>query len=173
MTSLYKKLSIFIKIGVIKRYGVCLVSFKIVDRIRRQSSSASCECSHRRRRRDKTVSSRRRCVLGFIGFEFHTADLHALFIATNWSCFLMHVRQFLCFSWVVSINEPIRSTCRPTFVACSVQLIFSHCLQIHISNASSLFMSPLRRHIFVCFMAKSAFFGGFSALAPYTGVGPI
>jgi len=65
MTSLLKKLSIFIKSGVIKRYGVCLVSFKIVDRIRRQSSSASCELlSHRRRRRDKTVSSRRRCVLG-------------------------------------------------------------------------------------------------------------
>jgi len=69
MTSLFKKLSIFIKIGVIKRYGVCLVSFKIVDRIRLQSSSASCElCSHRRRRGDKTVSSRRRrrrrCVLG-------------------------------------------------------------------------------------------------------------
>jgi len=64
MTSLLKKLLIFIKIGVIKRYGVCLVSLKItVDRIRRQSSSASCElCSHRRR--DKTVSSRRRCVLG-------------------------------------------------------------------------------------------------------------
>ena len=35
------------------------------------------------------------------------------------------------------------------------------------------FMSPLRRHIFVCFMAKSAFWRGFSALAPYTGVGPI
>jgi len=30
-----------------------------------------------------------------------------------------------------------------------------------------------RRHIFVCFMAKSAFWRGFSALAPYTGVGPI
>ena len=26
-------------------------------------------------------------------------------------------------------------------------------------------------HIFVCFMAKSAFWRGFSALAPYTGVG--
>jgi len=36
-----------------------------------------------------------------------------------------------------------------------------------------IIMSPLRRHIFVCFMAKSAFLGGFSALAPYTGVGPI
>ena len=36
-----------------------------------------------------------------------------------------------------------------------------------------LIMSPLRRHIFVCFMAKLAFLGGFSALAPYTGVGPI
>jgi len=30
-----------------------------------------------------------------------------------------------------------------------------------------------RQHIFVCFMAKSAFWRGFSALAPYTGVGPI
>ena len=36
-----------------------------------------------------------------------------------------------------------------------------------------LIMSPLRRHIFVCFMAKSAFWRGFSALAPYTGVVPI
>jgi len=36
MTSLLKKLSIFIKIAVIKHYAVCLVSFKIVDRIRRQ-----------------------------------------------------------------------------------------------------------------------------------------
>ena len=45
MTSLLKKLSIFIKIGVIKRYGVCLVSFKIADRISRQSSSAA-NCVH-------------------------------------------------------------------------------------------------------------------------------
>jgi len=54
MTSLLKKLSISIKIGVIRHYGVSLVSFQIVDRIRRQSSWASCElCSHRWRRRDK------------------------------------------------------------------------------------------------------------------------
>jgi len=38
MTSLLKKLSISIKIGVIKRYGVSMVSFEIVDRICRQSS---------------------------------------------------------------------------------------------------------------------------------------
>jgi len=63
MTSLLKKLPISVKIGIIKRYGVCLASFQIDDRIRRQSSSASCElCSHRRRLRDKTVSSRRRPV---------------------------------------------------------------------------------------------------------------
>jgi len=63
MTSSLKKLLISIKISVIK--SNCLVSFKIVDRIHRQSSWASCElCSHRRRQRDKTVSSRRRCVLG-------------------------------------------------------------------------------------------------------------
>jgi len=64
MTSLLKKLSIFIKIGVIKRYGVCLVSFKIVDRIRRGSRRelvANCvHSSHRRR----DSSRRRRCVLG-------------------------------------------------------------------------------------------------------------
>ena len=65
MMSLLKKLSIFIK-NWCNQTLWSLVSFKIVDRIRRQSSSASCElCSHRRRRRDKTVSSRRRCVLGF------------------------------------------------------------------------------------------------------------
>jgi len=39
----------------------CLVSFHVVDRIRRQSSWTSCEfCLHRRRRRDSTVKSRRR-----------------------------------------------------------------------------------------------------------------
>jgi len=89
MTSLLKKLSIFIKIGVIKRYKVCLVSFKIVDRIRRQSPWASCEfmytpptttwrrvgatsavCTHRQHttqstQRNSTVLSHRRCVLGF------------------------------------------------------------------------------------------------------------
>ena len=30
-------------------------------------------------------------------------------------------------------------------------------------------MSPLRRHIFVCFMAKSAFWRGFSALSVHRG----
>ena len=84
MTSLLKKLSISIKIGVFKRYGVCLVSFQITDRIRRQSSWASCElCSHRRRQRDTTVSSRRRrgCVLGISGFPYakQTATLHTPF----------------------------------------------------------------------------------------------
>jgi len=44
---------------------------------------------------------------------------------------------------------------------------------LQFSANKSIFMSPLRRHIFVCFMAKSAFWRGFSALAPYTGVGPI
>ena len=85
MTSLFKKLSIFIKIGVIKRYGVCLVSFKIVNRIRKQSSrivftpptptrqnsfvaSAVSSAYTPSTRRDSTVSSRRRrrCVLGLI-----------------------------------------------------------------------------------------------------------
>ena len=65
MTSSLKKLSIFIKIGVIKHYGVCLVSFKIVNRIRRQSSRIVFT-PPTPTRRDSTVSSRRRrrCVLG-------------------------------------------------------------------------------------------------------------
>ena len=69
MTSLLKKLSIFIKIGVIKRYGVCLVSFKLVDRIRRQSSWIVFTPPTRR---NSTVSSRRRrrCVLGLREVQF-------------------------------------------------------------------------------------------------------
>ena len=58
---------------VTQHWHYCLVSFEIVDRIRRQSSWASCElCSHRRRRRDSTRQfesrrrRRRRCVLGIV-----------------------------------------------------------------------------------------------------------
>jgi len=44
-----------------------MFSFQMVDRIRRQSSWASCElCSHRRRRRDAIRQLRRRYVLGFM-----------------------------------------------------------------------------------------------------------
>ena len=57
MSSLLKKLSISIKIGVIKRYGVCFVSFQIVDRIRRQSSWASFELCSRRRHGTTQVDS--------------------------------------------------------------------------------------------------------------------
>ena len=67
MTSLLKKLSISIKIGVIKRYGVCLISFKLsTESVGSRRELVANSCSHRRRRRDKTVSSRRRrrCVLG-------------------------------------------------------------------------------------------------------------
>ena len=49
----------------------------------------------------------------------------------------------------------------------------SRMLGPHVTLRMIFFMSPLRRHIFVCFMAKSAFWRGFSALAPYTWVGPI
>jgi len=70
MTSLLKKLSISIKIGVIKRYGVSLVSFQIVDRIRQQSSWASCDCVH------TAVATkqfrRRRCVLGISMLKKYT-----------------------------------------------------------------------------------------------------
>ena len=45
-------------------------------------------------------------------------------------------------------------------------------VSIHFAS-SIIIMSPLGDIIFVCFMAKSAFWRGFSALAPYTGVGPI
>ena len=40
-------------------------------------------------------------------------------------------------------------------------------------SGSLLCYVAARRHICFCFMAKSAFWRGFSALAPYTGVGPI
>jgi len=49
MTSLFTELSIFIKIGVIKRYGVCLVSLKIVD-----ESVGSRRELRTHRRRDET-----------------------------------------------------------------------------------------------------------------------
>jgi len=88
MTSLLKKLSISITIGVIKRYWVCLVNFQIVDRIRRQSSWTSCElCSHRRR--DKTVSSRRRqrCVLGIRMYRMKCRHLSWLDVTKNLTVF--------------------------------------------------------------------------------------
>jgi len=46
MTSLLKKLSISIKIGAIKRYRVRLVSFQIVDRIRRRRCELVANCVH-------------------------------------------------------------------------------------------------------------------------------
>jgi len=63
MSSLLKKLSISIKIHVVKQLWSRFGQFQ---NCRPNPSWASCElCSHRRRRRDKTVSSRRRrrCVL--------------------------------------------------------------------------------------------------------------
>jgi len=65
-TSSLKKLSISIKIGVIKRYGDCLVSFQIVDRIHQQSSwVANCVHTATPTRHNSTVASRRRrrCVM--------------------------------------------------------------------------------------------------------------
>jgi len=58
----------------------------------------------------------------------------------------------------------------------TAQLHTAHCRDKYTSyNTYTLYliMSPLRLHIFVCFMAKSAFWRVFWALAPYTGVGPI
>jgi len=75
MSSLLKRLSILIKIHAVKQLW-SLASFQIVDRIRRQSSWASCElCSHRLR--DETVSSRqrRRCVLSISLLGCLQADL--------------------------------------------------------------------------------------------------
>ena len=57
---------------------------------------------------------------------------------------------------------------------CDINMLTRNTLDCDQYNYSPcIVMSPLRRHIFVCFMAKSAFWRGFSALAPYTGVGPI
>ena len=128
MTSLLKKLSIFIKICVIKRYGICLVSFKIVDRIRRQSSSASCElCSHRRRRRDKTVSSlrRRRCVLGLMTTRLH--GLHEYYnkhieqCVQSESCLLHH------FTWLIQTTE---LTVQLSYTYKTTNTIYTHNLHL-------------------------------------------
>jgi len=54
-TSLLKKLSMSIKVHVVKPLW-SLVSFQIVDRIRRQSPWASRECSHRRRDATRQLS---------------------------------------------------------------------------------------------------------------------
>ena len=68
MTSLLKKLSISIKIGVIKRYGmesvwpVSKLSTESVGSRRRELVANS--CSHRRRRHDKTVSSASAVCIG-------------------------------------------------------------------------------------------------------------
>jgi len=43
MTSLLKKIINIDQFTYSNRYGVCFVSFQIIDRIRRQSSWASCE----------------------------------------------------------------------------------------------------------------------------------
>ena len=69
----------------------------------------------------------------------------------------------------------LRSVCLLVDSAPARSLLFFVVDSVDSAPARSLlfFMSPLRRHIFVCFMAKSAFWRGFSALAPYTGVGPI
>jgi len=48
MTSLLKKLSISIKIGVIKRYGVCLISFKLwTESVGSRRELVANSCSHR------------------------------------------------------------------------------------------------------------------------------
>jgi len=49
---------------------------------------------------------------------------------------------------------------------------FIMCRMLCCSNGTDNYVAA-RRHICFCFMAKSAFWRGFSALAPYTGVGPI
>jgi len=58
----------------------------------------------------------------------------------------------------------------PVYASVICTLVFAVTVS---KRETCFFMSPLRRHTFVCFMAKSAFLGGFSVLAPYTGVGPI
>ena len=50
---------------------------------------------------------------------------------------------------------------------------YSHWSQSKVFLVYWLIYVAARRHICFCFMAKSAFWRGFSALAPYTGVGPI
>ena len=63
------------------------------------------------------------------------------------------------------ISSAAPATLSTVFVALST--VFSS------SSYSLRLYVAARRHICFCFMAKSAFWRGFSALAPYTGVGPI
>jgi len=53
------------------------------------------------------------------------------------------------------------------------RMVGSDALEDAIGQCRFCYYVAARRHIFVCFMTKSAFWRGFSALAPYTGVGPI
>ena len=66
MTSLLRKLSIFIKIGVIKRYGVWSVSKLSTESVGSRRELVA-NCVHTAD--DSTVSSRRRCVLGFTNWR--------------------------------------------------------------------------------------------------------
>ena len=120
MTSLLKKLSISIKTGVIKHYGVCMVSFQTVDRIRRQSSWASCEfCSHRQR--DKTVSSCRRCVLGMSNYLLYTCILILL-------CYLLGLGWRL---WPYNTGLDIRPSI-PTSAVCTQIVAESFYIKIYV-----------------------------------------
>jgi len=83
--------------------------------------------------------------------------------------------RFLCFRHVSKLIYILNST---EVILKSVYhtLVLEHFVVYYIvtsSGACHCSYVAARRHIFVCFMAKSAFWRGFSTLAPYTGVGPI
>jgi len=72
-------------------------------------------------------------------------------------------------SSVQTLAQSLLSNCWPILLPTTSERITAlSALLPLIANTGIIFiiMSPLRRHIFVCFMAKSTFLGGFSALAP-------
>jgi len=76
-----------INIGQNSRSQTTMFSFRIVDRIRGQSSWASCEfCPHRRRRRDSTVSDSTRQLCRVESRRRHAVKSQRAEIRTGMSC---------------------------------------------------------------------------------------
>jgi len=126
--------------------GVCLVSFQILDRIRRQLS-----CPR------------------LVANSVHTADATQLdfsWVESRRWCVLSLSANAAYVRYILLQHAVLKAHVRVTFVG-QLSDIYT------CATARPLIYVAARRHICFCFMAKSAFWRGFSALAPYTGVGPI
>ena len=110
-----------------------------------------------------------RCTLCTV--DSGKAEVHSLMCRNAENAFSASMcwRQSSLCQWFPMTGQSSTLQHLPTSKLANITSSADHLEVLH----TQLFMSPLRRHIFVCFMAKSAFWRGFSALAPYTGVGPI